>query len=61
MSLSPQALDAYVREVARERQHAAAHAALVALARQARPPSRTRLAAAGLFGPLGLIASLFRR
>ena len=43
MSLSPDALEAYVRDVRQERQQAAAQAALVALARQARPPTRLSL------------------
>ena len=48
MSSSPDALDAYVRDRARDRQQEATHARLVALARQARPPSRARLSAAVL-------------
>ena len=43
MSLSPATLEAYARDVARDRQQAATHAALVAQARQANPsPSRHR-------------------
>ena len=69
MSVSPLALEAYTRDYLRDRQQAAAHAALVALARQARPRSRTRLSAAALsamgqitlFGPLALIAGLLRK
>jgi uncharacterized protein YbjT (DUF2867 family) len=44
MSLSPTTLEAYARDLANERQQAAAHAALVAQARQAHPASPSRLA-----------------
>ena len=61
MSLSPTALEAFARDVANERQQAAAHAALVAQARQAHPspprhrPSPARLAhLAVLLSPLTL-------
>jgi hypothetical protein len=41
--ISPAALEAYARDLAHDRQQAAAHAALVAEAHQARPTSPARL------------------
>jgi hypothetical protein len=52
MSLSPVALEAYSRDYLRDRQQAAAHAALVALARQARPRRGPRLSLAAALGRL---------
>jgi hypothetical protein len=60
MSLSPATLETYARDLANERQQAAAHAALVAQARQAHPsssPSRLSVSVAATVAHLAVLLS----
>ena len=57
MSLTPAALEAYARDVALERQQAAAHAALVAQARQAHPSPPRHLPSPASLAHLAVLLS----
>jgi hypothetical protein len=66
MTMSPVALEAYLRDVISDRHQAAANAALLAQARGAQPASRpggstTTLAAISHLGPFALLTAFVRK
>jgi hypothetical protein len=64
--MTPAVLEAYARDVVRDRQQAAAHAALVAQARQRQPLPRPHgstgaFTAISHLGPLAVLAAIVRK